>query len=258
MTTFAKKQVRLENKLKQIGMKLIKTFCIAALALVMASCGNNAQKAKEAAEREQAIADSLAQVEAAAKEVAFEEFFTTLPEEPVFDIVTNLGTIKVKLYAQTPLHRKNFAKLAYTGFYDGVLFHRVINGFMIQGGDPNSKDPELKAQYGKGGPGYTLPAEFIPEYKHKKGALAAARLGDAANPLKESSGSQFYLVQDEKNCAALDGEYTVYGQTVAGLEVIDKIAAVATDQRDLPLSPVRIQSVKLDPSCLPVAEEPAE
>ena len=239
-------------------MKHIKTIFIAAFALVVASCGNNAQKAKEAAEREQAIADSLAQVEAAAKEVAFEEFFATLPEEPVFDIVTNLGTIKVKLYAQTPIHRKNFAKLAYTGFYDGVLFHRVINGFMIQGGDPNSKDPELKAQYGKGGPGYTLPAEFIPEYKHKKGALAAARLGDAANPLKESSGSQFYLVQDEKNCAALDGEYTVYGQTIAGIEVIDKIAAVATDQRDLPLSAVRIQTVKLDPSCLPVAEETAE
>ena len=239
-------------------MKHIKTIFIAAFALVAASCGNNAQKAKEAAEREQAIADSLAQVEAAAKEVAFEEFFATLPEEPVFDIVTNLGTIKVKLYAQTPIHRKNFAKLAYTGFYDGVLFHRVINGFMIQGGDPNSKDPELKAQYGKGGPGYTLPAEFIPEYKHKKGALAAARLGDAANPLKESSGSQFYLVQDEKNCAALDGEYTVYGQTIAGIEVIDKIAAVATDQRDLPLSAVRIQTVKLDPSCLPVAEETAE
>ena len=258
MTTFAKEQVPLKNNLKQISMKHIKTIFIAAFALVAASCGNNAQKAKEAAEREQAIADSLAQVEAAAKEVAFEEFFATLPEEPVFDIVTNLGTIKVKLYAQTPIHRKNFAKLAYTGFYDGVLFHRVINGFMIQGGDPNSKDPELKAQYGKGGPGYTLPAEFIPEYKHKKGALAAARLGDAANPLKESSGSQFYLVQDEKNCAALDGEYTVYGQTIAGIEVIDKIAAVATDQRDLPLSAVRIQTVKLDPSCLPVAEETAE
>lgn len=258
MTTFAKEQVPLKNNLKQISMKHIKTIFIAAFALVAASCGNNAQKAKEAAEREQAIADSLAQVEAAAKEVAFEEFFATLPEEPVFDIVTNMGTIKVKLYAQTPIHRKNFAKLAYTGFYDGVLFHRVINGFMIQGGDPNSKDPELKAQYGKGGPGYTLPAEFIPEYKHKKGALAAARLGDAANPLKESSGSQFYLVQDEKNCAALDGEYTVYGQTIAGIEVIDKIAAVATDQRDLPLSAVRIQTVKLDPSCLPVAEETAE
>ncbi len=236
-------------------MKITKTLCIAAFAFAMASCGNNSQKAKEAAEREQAVADSIAQAEAAAKEVAFEEFFATLPEEPVFDIVTNLGTIKVKLYSQTPIHRKNFAKLAFTGFYEGVLFHRVINGFMIQGGDPNSKDPELTAQYGKGGPGYTLPAEFVSEYKHKKGALAAARLSDAANPLKESSGSQFYLVQDEANCAALDGEYTVYGQTIAGIEVIDKIAAVATNERNLPLSPVRIQSVKLDPACLPVVEE---
>lgn len=224
-------------------MKTIKILCLAAVAALFASCGNNAQKAKEAAEREQAIADSLAQVEAAAKEVAFEEFFANLPEEPVFDIVTNLGTIKVKLYSQTPAHRKNFAKLAFTGFYDNVLFHRVINGFMIQGGDPNSKDPERQAEYGKGGPGYTIPAEFVPEYKHIKGALAAARLGDAANPLKESSGSQFYLVQNPETCAQLDGEYTVFGQTIEGLDVIDKIASVKTNNRDLPLSPVKILKV---------------
>lgn len=239
-------------------MKTLRIICIAAVAVLLASCGNNAQKAKEAAEREQAIADSLARVEAAAKEATFEEFFASLPEEPVFDIITNLGVIKVKLYSQTPIHRKNFAKLAYTGFYDGVLFHRVINGFMIQGGDPNSKDPERTAEYGKGGPGYTLPAEFVPEYKHEKGALAAARLGDAANPLKESSGSQFYLVQNPESCAQLDGAYTVYGQTIEGLDVIDKIAAVQTNNRDLPLSPVRIKSVTLDPSCLQIDETPAE
>ena len=239
-------------------MKTLRIICIAAVAVLLASCGNNAQKAKEAAEREQAIADSLARVEAAAKEATFEEFFASLPEEPVFDIITNLGVIKVKLYSQTPIHRKNFAKLAYTGFYDGVLFHRVINGFMIQGGDPNSKDPERMAEYGKGGPGYTLPAEFVPEYKHEKGALAAARLGDAANPLKESSGSQFYLVQNPESCAQLDGAYTVYGQTIEGLDVIDKIAAVQTNNRDLPLSPVRIKSVTLDPSCLQIDETPAE
>ena len=226
-------------------MNFMKTLSIATLATVFAGCGNNAQKAQEAAQRQQEIADSLAQVEAQAKELAFEDFFATLPEEPVFDIVTNYGTIKVKLYAKTPLHRKNFAKLAFTGYYDGLLFHRVINGFMIQGGDPLTKDPAQQPAYGTGGPGYTVPAEFVDEYKHTKGALAAARRGDAANPLKESSGSQFYLVQDPRTCAQLDGAYTVYGQTVAGLDVIDKIAAVAVNNRDLPLEPVRIEKVKL-------------
>lgn len=235
-------------------MKIFKTLSLAAAALVVLACGNNAQKAKEAAEREQAIADSIAQAEIAAKEASFEEFFATLPEEPVFDMTTNLGTIKIQLYAKTPLHRKNFAKLAYTGFYDGLLFHRVINGFMIQGGDPNTKDPEKVNEYGKGGPGYTVPAEILPEYKHIKGALAAARQGDEANPLRESSGSQFYLVQDAGTCAQLDGAYTVYGKTIQGLDVIDKIAAVATNARNLPLSPVKIISVKLDPTCLPAAE----
>ncbi|MBQ7467662.1 MAG: peptidylprolyl isomerase [Bacteroidales bacterium] len=169
-------------------------------------------------------------------------------------MTTNLGTIKIQLYAKTPLHRKNFAKLAYTGFYDGLLFHRVINGFMIQGGDPNTKDPEKVNEYGKGGPGYTVPAEILPEYKHIKGALAAARQGDEANPLRESSGSQFYLVQDAGTCAQLDGAYTVYGKAIQGLDVIDKIAAVGTNARNLPLSPVKIISVKLDPTCLPAAE----
>ena len=235
-------------------MKIFKTLSLAAAALVVLACGNNAQKAKEATEREKAIADSIAQAEIAAKEASFEEFFATLPEEPVFDMTTNMGTIKIQLYAQTPLHRKNFAKLAYTGFYDGLLFHRVINGFMIQGGDPNTKDPEKVNEYGKGGPGYTVPAEFVPEYTHIKGALAAARQGDEANPLRESSGSQFYLVQDAGTCAQLDRAYTVYGKTIQGLDVIDKIAAVGTNARNLPLSPVKIISVKLDPACLPAAE----
>lgn len=225
-------------------MKLFRTISIIAAAVMAIACGNNAQKAKEAAEREQAIADSLAQVEAA-KEVAFEEFFPTLPEEPVYDIVTSMGVIRVQLYSKTPLHRKNFAKLAYTGFYKGVLFHRVINGFMIQGGDPNSKDPERTAEYGKGGPGYTIPAEFVDEYKHEKGALAAARMGDTANPLRESSGSQFYLVQNPESCAQLDGAYTVFGKTIKGIEVIDRIAAVNTNERDLPLTPVRIEDIVL-------------
>jgi cyclophilin family peptidyl-prolyl cis-trans isomerase len=166
-------------------------------------------------------------------------------EEPVLEIKTNMGTIKVKLYKETPLHRDNFFKLATTGFYNGLLFHRVIPGFMIQAGDPLSKDPAQVKKYGTGGPGYNVPAEILPELKHKKGALAAARKGDAANPNRESSGSQFYIVQDAQACAQLDGAYTVFGETLEGLEVIDKIAAVPTGaaKKDLPNTPVVIESV---------------
>ena len=121
----------------------------------------------------------------------------------------------------------------------------VINGFMIQTGDPLTKDPANKSMYGTGGPGYTVPAEFVKEYRHKKGALAAARRGDAANPYKESSGSQFYIVQDERACAQLDGAYTVFGEVIEGLPVIDKIASVQTDGRDRPFSPVKIVTIKV-------------
>ncbi len=169
-----------------------------------------------------------------------------LPEEPVVDIVTNLGLIKVRLYSKTPKHRDNFVKLVQEHFYDGLLFHRVINGFMIQSGDPLTRDTSKVAQFGTGGPGYTIPAEFVNQYYHKKGALAAARRGDAANPKKESSGSQFYLVQDENACLQLDGEYTIFGETIEGLDIIDKIAAVPTDAYDRPVKPVVILKMVLE------------
>ena len=173
----------------------------------------------------------------------------TLPEEPVFDIVTTEGTIRVRLFKDTPLHRDNFSKLALAGYYDNLLFHRVINGFMIQGGDPFTRDTSLVARWGEGGPSYTIKAEMRdadgnPLHRHVKGALAAARQGDLANPFKESSGSQFYLVQDPEHCVHLDGEYTVFGETIAGLHVIDKIAAQPTDHLDRPLKEIRILSVK--------------
>ena len=191
-----------------------------------------------------AAADSVAAAEQAK---LLDEKIAALPDEPVFDIITTMGVIKVKLYSGTPKHRENFARLALQGYYDGILFHRVINGFMIQGGDPYTKDSSVDpAKWGTGGPAYTVPAEFVPEYKHKKGALAAARRGDTANPLKESSGSQFYLVQDEAACASLAGDYTVFGQTVEGFDVIDSIAAVETDSRNRPLQEVKIVTVKLD------------
>lgn len=220
-------------------------LCIAGAAVLVSGCGS--KKAKEAQQKaEQALADSLAAV-AAEQSKAVQARIDALPEEPVFDIITNMGTIKVKLYSGTPKHRENFAKLAFSKYYDGIIFHRVINGFMIQGGDPLTKDIYADpAKYGTGGPDYTIPAEFVPEYTHKKGALAAARRGDAANPLKESSGSQFYIVQNESTCAQLDGNYTVFGQTVEGFDVIDKIAAVETNNRDCPVTPVKIITITLD------------
>lgn len=223
---------------------LISAFCFAGAILLAASCGNSNKKAEKQA-AEQARLDSLEQAEMLQKQKEAMATLATLPEEPVFDIVTNMGTMRIKLYSQTPKHRENFAKLALSGYYNGLLFHRVISNFMIQGGDPLTKDPANADKFGTGGPGYTVPAEFVPEYTHKKGALAAARRGDAANPMKESSGSQFYIVQSEAACAQLDGDYTVFGETISGLDVIDKIAAVQTDQRDRPLNDVKIVSINL-------------
>ena len=220
--------------------------CLGAAAMLAAGCGNRAKKAAEAAEEaavEQAIADSIKAEQQKQDSIVMVKKISELSEEPVFDIVTNLGTIKVKLYKKTPKHRDNFAKLALAGFYDGILFHRVIDGFMIQTGDPLTKDLANKARFGTGGPGYTVPAEFVKEYKHKKGALAAARRGDAANPMKESSGSQFYIVQDPVSCAQLDGAYTVFGETISGFDVIDKIAKVSRDARDCPISDVKILKI---------------
>ena len=225
---------------------IIRILLCSAAALAVVCCGGRKARKEAAAAAEKARLDSIAQAEMILKQKQAEITMAALEDEPIFDIVTNLGTIKVRLYSKTPKHRANFEKLALSGYYDGLLFHRVINGFMIQGGDPFTKDTSMVARYGQGGPDYTVPAEFVPEYRHKKGALAAARRGDAANPMRESSGSQFYLVQDERACAQLDGQYTVYGETVEGLDVIDKIARVATDRRDMPLNPVRILRIELD------------
>ena len=167
-----------------------------------------------------------------------------LREEPEFEMVTSHGTMKLRLYSKTPLHRDNFVKLANEGYYDGLRFHRVIEGFMIQGGDPFSRDTAMINSWGTGGPNYTIPAEFVGEYQHKKGAIAAARKGDMANPKRASSGSQFYIVQDEFGCSHLDGQYTVYGEVFDGIEVIDRIAATPTDHYNRPYDDVMIISVK--------------
>lgn len=221
-------------------MKHLRTIvAVLTVALAAVSCGQRGQKSSSSA-GEATAADSLS-VEAGKPSLAKQ--LADLPPEPVFDIRTNYGTIRVMLYEGTPKHRKNFAKLALSGFYDGTLFHRVIDGFMIQGGDPLSKDEARADEWGTGGPGYTIPAEINSQYSHRKGALAAARRGDAANPRKESNGSQFYIVQNERSCSHLDGDYTIFGETIEGFEVIDRIAAVYTDYKDCPVDPVKIEKV---------------
>jgi len=149
-------------------------------------------------------------------------------------------TMVMVLYPNTPLHKANFLRLAEQGFFDGTTFHRVIPGFMIQGGDPNSKDTNPYND-GQGGLGYTIPAEFNPDYKHKIGAVAAARMGDQVNPAKESSGSQFYIVHTPNGAAHLNGSYTVFGEVIKGLKVIDKIAKQPSNpQNNRPLYDVKM------------------
>lgn len=187
-------------------------------------------------------------------------------------ITTDFGTMKVKLYNETPLHRDNFVKLVSEGFYDSLLFHRVIKGFMIQGGDPQSKNASAGQMLGAGDVGYRIPAEINDSLYHKKGVLAAARDN---NPEKASSGCQFYIVQgkpmienelqmaerrsgkpmseakrnDYKTIGGsgwLDGEYTVYGEVIEGLDVIDKIAAVPCGPSDRPVTDLRMKMVLVD------------
>jgi cyclophilin family peptidyl-prolyl cis-trans isomerase len=223
-------------------MKRVLSLIAVASLLMAVGCGNNNSGNKSTEEQEEP-ADSVA---VQTKAMTTNDKIAAMPAEPVFDIVTSEGTIKVRLYADTPKHRENFARLAFSGFYDRTLFHRVINNFMIQGGDPLTTNIENQPKFGTGGPGYQIPAEILPNHHHKKGALAAARKGDVANPMKESSGSQFYIVQSEEGCRHLDGEYTIFGETIDGFAVIDKIAAMPTDGRGLPLEQVKIISIKYD------------
>lgn len=194
---------------------------------------------------------------------------------------TTSGVIEMKLYNETPKHRDNFVKLVNECYFDSLLFHRVIPDFMIQGGDPKSKHAPKGMLLGDGGPNYTVEAEFMPQlHFHKRGALAAAREGDIVNPTKASAASQFYIVwgnvytkeqlarlkenykrstgreisltpeQEEAYTTIggtphLDGEYTVFGEVVSGLEVVDSIQRVKRDRNDRPLKDVRILKTEL-------------
>ncbi|GAB4248868.1 MAG: peptidylprolyl isomerase [Vicingaceae bacterium] len=264
--------------------------------------------------------------------IVFNVFAQEKTKETIVEISTEYGAIKIKLYNETPKHRDNFIKLVKEGYFDGTLFHRVIQNFMIQGGDPDSKNAPEGKILGNGGPGYTIPAEFNKNLYHKRGALAAARMGDAVNPEKASNGSQFYIVQgnkftkeeldqfnerrnqqakqeyfrffiekeenksykqriieaQEKNDADalklvfeeltpiieaefeksdkklyyseeqievyttiggaphLDMNYTVFGEVIEGMEVVDKIAAVEKDRYDRPVKdiPMKIKIIQ--------------
>jgi cyclophilin family peptidyl-prolyl cis-trans isomerase len=195
------------------------------------------------------------------------------------EMETDKGTMIIRLSDLTPRHRDNFLLLVKKHYYDSILFHRVINHFMIQAGDPKSKQAKTGALRGEGGPGYTVPAEFNAVLFHKKGVIAAAREGDESNPLKASSGSQFYIVEGKIFTDAgldsvetfrlkgrklpvahravyktlggaphLDSNYTVFGEVIKGLATIDSIATVATSGRqggDRPLRDVRIIKARL-------------
>lgn len=215
---------------------------ILLVSLAAASCGNrNRKSAEDKPSAPETTEQTTEKQKPADTTLAFDP--ASLPEEPIFQIHTTEGTITVLLYADTPLHRDNFIRLASRHYYDSVLFHRVIYNFMIQTGDPLTKNPANEARFGTGGPDYTIPAEFVAAHTHKKGALAAARMGDTANPRKESSGSQFYIVQNPEVCSHLDGEYTVFGETLDGFDVIDRIASMKTDSKDRPLKDVRIITI---------------
>ena len=186
---------------------------------------------------------------------------------------TKYGNMLIELFDATPKHRDNFIELVEKGYYDDLIFHRIISGFMIQGGDPRSRNANMEVNLGGGGPKYRIPAEFVDTLAHIKGALAAARTGGPGNPRKESSGSQFYIVQGTPISSAsldnfektkgikysveqreiyttiggtpqLDQEYTVFGRVVDGLDVIDKIANVKTNSRDRPMENV-IMKIKI-------------
>lgn len=207
--------------------------------------------------------------------VLLQFFFSAYPKNPLVLMKTSEGNMKIELYEDTPMHTDNFLELVEKGFYNGLLFHRVIEGFMVQTGDPDSKNALPGTRLGYGGPKYTVPQEFRKQYYHKKGALSAARQPDNINPSKSSSATQFYIVQgqvlndeilqkyinakahipfteqqkkDYKTIGGtphLDYNYTVFGQVLEGLNVIDSIAKYETDKYDRPLKDIKILNIQI-------------
>ena len=164
----------------------------------------------------------------------------SVAKDTIIELSTSYGNMYIYLYKATPKHRTNIIKLAKEGFYDGTTFHRTIANFMIQGGDPNTKDND-SINDGSGGPGYTIPNEIRDSIKHDRGCIAAARLGDNVNPERQSSGSQFYICLSKSGTAHLNNLYTVYGYVMKGMEVADEIVKQKKDGNDRPLKDIKMQ-----------------
>ena len=242
-------------------MKKALVYCIALSVIVLTSCSSPKKVKTESA------SDTPETVEKSTPNQNTQAMTKVL-------LKTTFGDITFALYDDTPQHRDNFRKLVNEKFYDGVLFHRIIQGFMIQGGDPDSKTAKPGQRLGSGDVGYTIPAEFVPAHFHKRGAVCAARMGDNVNPQKASSGCQFYIVDgtvydnDKLNMIAqrtgkiftpeqvqayttvggapfLDGDYTVFGEVISGMEVVDKIASQQKDGADRPLEDIKIISATI-------------
>lgn len=250
--------------MKNIITSISPAVCI-ALTFFLGACGTSTPKTEVDQTQTLSATDQVATpADTTPQKVAVDKFYL---------IKTTAGDIKIKVFKECPLHQANFDKLVGEKYYDGVLFHRVIKEFMIQTGDPKSKEAKADAQYGDGGPNYTIPAEIYPQFYHKKGALAAARQGDEINPYKASSGSQFYIVHGKVMSKAdldnimmqsgmrlsadaiaayttiggapfLDGQYTVFGETLSGLDVVDKIAMAKTLPGDRPVKDIKITTIE--------------
>lgn len=257
-------------------MRIVTTLSIVSV-LLASSCKSNPK---------QESTEDTANNATAQQETPIAEPEPEPQNEQKVKITTSMGDIVLKLYNETPKHRDNFIKLVKEGYYNDLLFHRVMKTFMIQGGDPNSRTAVKGQALGEGGPNYNIPAEFNPKLYHKRGALAAARQPDQVNPQKESSGSQFYIVQgkpfneDELNNMAqrgglmftdeqknvyqtvggapfLDMNYTVFGEVVEGMDVVDKIAAQPVDENNRPFKDVKFSISLLDEASAPIdANEP--
>ena len=254
--------------MKKVSFILTVLFC-----LIMASCCSTKKTSETPAERTDEVTAT-----AQTTDNQTDNQLTTRNMENLTKVLfkTSEGDITIALYDNTPKHKENFLKLVKDGYYNGILFHRIIQGFMIQTGDPESKGAPAGKMLGNGGPGYTIPAEFKPENYHKRGAVAAARQGDQVNPTKASSGSQFYIVDGKPFNASmmaqisyqygkaftdeqrkvyetiggapfLDGDYTVFGEVVEGMDVVDKIAAKPKDRYDRPTADVKIISTEILP-----------
>ena len=242
-------------------MKKAMVYCIVLSVMILSSC-SSPKKVKT--DKESATPESTVQ----------KTLNNNTDKMTQVLLKTTYGDITIALYDETPEHKANFLKLVNDHFYDGLLFHRIIQGFMIQGGDPDSKNAKPGQMLGSGDLGYTIPAEFVSGRFHKRGAVAAAREGDQVNPQKASSGSQFYIVDgtvydnEKMNMISqrtgiifspeqvetyttiggapwLDDNYTVFGEVVSGMDVVDKIAAQKKDRNDRQLEDIKIVSAKI-------------